>query len=281
MEIRVWGTRGSLTTPGRETVRYGGSTTCLEVRLADGTVVVIDSGSGIHRLGNALLQEPGVSQLYLLLTHAHWDHLTGFPFFTPAYLERYRIHVRGGPDAKDFLRRYLEHQMDPPFFPVEFSVLRAGFDFAGIEQSSLAIGPATVLPLPLSHPNGGSGFVFLEAGRKFVFLTDTELGRSHPGALRREDYLEAVRGADLLFHDAQYSDEEYRSRTAGWGHSTYRQATEFAIEAGARRLGTFHHDPDHSDRQVDASIRLCRSVARERRARLAVFGVAEGMRLEV
>jgi phosphoribosyl 1,2-cyclic phosphodiesterase len=281
MNIRVWGTRGSLTTAGRETVRYGGFTTCLEVRLADGTVVVIDSGSGIHRLGNALLAEPAVSHLYLLLTHAHWDHLTGFPFFTPAYLERYRIHVRGGPDAKDVLRRYLEHQMDPPFFPVEFSVLRAGFDFDGIERPSLRIGSATVIPLPLSHPNGGSGFVLVEGGRKFAFLTDTELGRSHPGALHREDYLEAVRGADLLFHDAQYDDEEYRSRTAGWGHSTYRQATEFAIEAGVRRLGTFHHDPDHSDRQIDESIRLCRSIARERRARLAIFGVAEGMRLEV
>ncbi len=280
MRIRVWGTRGSLTTPGRETVRYGGYTTCIEVRLADGTLVVIDSGSGIHRLGNALLAEPGTSQLYLLLTHAHWDHLTGFPFFTPAYLERYRIHVRGGLDAKGALRRYLEHQMDPPFFPVEFSVLRAGFDFEGIEGPSIPIGSATVLPIPLSHPNGGSGFVLAEGRKKFVFLTDNELAVPHPGAVRREDYVDAARGADLLFHDAQYSDSEYASRTKGWGHSTWRQAVELALEAGVKRLGTFHHDPDHSDGDIDASIRLCRGIVRERRSRMSVFGVAEGMILE-
>ena len=121
-----------------ETVRYGGFTTCVEVRLSDGTLVVIDSGSGIHRLGNALLAEPGTSQLWLLVTHAHWDHLTGFPFFTPAYLERYRIHVRSWPEARDALRRYLEHQMDPPYFPVEFSVLRAKFDFDSIEGQRAA-----------------------------------------------------------------------------------------------------------------------------------------------
>ena len=281
MKIRIWGCRGSLTTPGRETVRYGGFTTCVEVRLSDGTLIVIDSGSGIHRLGNALLAEPGTSQLWLLVTHAHWDHLTGFPFFTPAYLERYRIHVRSWPEARDALRRYLEHQMDPPYFPVEFSVLRAKFDFDSIEGSELCIGKASVIPIPLSHPNGGTGFVFVDGGRKFVFLTDNELGKQHPGAVRREDYLDAAQGADLLFHDAQYSDAEYASRTRGWGHSTYVQATEFALEAGAKRLGTFHHDPDHSDRDIDASIRLCRSIVRKRRSPMECFGVAEGMRLEV
>ncbi|OHD72580.1 MAG: hypothetical protein A2177_04555, partial [Spirochaetes bacterium RBG_13_68_11] len=217
----------------------------------------------------------------LLVTHAHWDHLTGFPFFTPAYLERYRIHVRSWPEARDALRRYLEHQMDPPYFPVEFSVLRAKFDFDAIEGRELRIGDAAVIPIPLSHPNGGTGFVFVEGGRKFVFLTDNELGVSHPGAVRREDYLDAARGADLLFHDAQYSDAEYASRTRGWGHATYTHAVEFALEAGAKRLGTFHHDPDHSDRDIDASIRLCRSIVRKRRSRMECFGVAEGMRLEV
>jgi phosphoribosyl 1,2-cyclic phosphodiesterase len=257
MKIRIWGCRGSLTTPGRETVRYGGFTTCVEVRLSDGTLVVLDSGSGIHRLGNALLKEPGTSQLWLLVTHAHWDHLTGFPFFTPAYLERYRIHVRSWPEARDALRKY------------------------AIEGRELRIGNASIVPIPLSHPNGGTGFSIIEGGRKFVFLTDNELGVSHPGALRREDYLEAAQGADLLFHDAQYSEAEYESRTRGWGHSTFTQATEFAIDAGVKRLGTFHHDPDHSDRDIDASIRLCRSIVRARRARLECFGVAEGLTLEV
>lgn len=281
MRIRIWGCRGSLTTAGREVVRYGGYTTCVEVRLEDGTLLILDAGSGIHRLGRRLLGEAGLTDMYLLLTHSHWDHLTGFPFFTPAYLAKYRIHVRGGPDAKNSLSNFLRHQMDPPFFPVEFSVLKAGFDFGSSDGQEMSIGPARIIPIALSHPNGGYGFRVVEGKKSFVFLTDNELGFSHPGALREEDYLEAAHGADLLLHDAQYSDEEYASRTRGWGHSTYARAADFAARAGVRRLGTFHHDPDHDDRAIDASIRLCRKLLRERRARTECFGTAEGMEIRL
>jgi phosphoribosyl 1,2-cyclic phosphodiesterase len=281
MKIKIWGCRGSLTTAGRDIVRYGGYTTCVEVRLDDGTLVVIDSGSGIHRLGNALLKEPSVDRMYLLLTHSHWDHLTGFPFFKPAYIDKYRISVRGGPDAKTSLHKYLAHQMDPPYFPVEFSVLKAGFDFGTENGGSLSIGKARIVPIPLSHPNGGYGYSIMEGKKKFVFLTDNELDFSHPGGLREEDYLEAAGAADVLFHDAQYSDEEYAKKTRGWGHSSYTSAAEFAIKAGARKFGTFHHDPDHSDDEIDSSIRLCRSIARKHGSKTDCFAVAEGMEITV
>jgi phosphoribosyl 1,2-cyclic phosphodiesterase len=281
MRIRIWGCRGSLTTAGRGIVRYGGYTTCIEVRLDDGTLIIIDAGSGIHSLGKSLLAEPGLTDMYLLLTHSHWDHLTGFPFFTPAYLPKYRIHVRGGPDAKTSLANFLRHQMDPPYFPVEFSVLKAGFDFSSSDGEEMTIGAARVQPLPLSHPNGGYGFRIVEGKSSFVFLTDNELGHAHPGGLRAEDYLEASRGADLLLHDAQYSDQEYQARTKGWGHSTYTQAAGFAARAGVKRFGTFHHDPDHDDREVDASVRLCRKVMRQAGSRGMCFGAAEGMILKV
>ncbi len=280
MKIRVWGTRGSLTTPGRETVRYGGFTTCVEVRLADGTLVVIDSGSGIHRLGSALLAEPGTSQLYLLLTHAHWDHLTGFPFFTPAYLERYRIHVRGGTDAKDPLRRYLEHQMDPPFFPVEFNVLRARFDFEGIEGRTLAIGSATVVPVPLSHPNGGTGYAFTEGGSRLVFLTDNELGRVHPGGLTAGDYRRFCEGADLALLDAEFTAEEYRQR-AGWGHSTWEAALEMALGAGCGRLGLWHHNVRRTDEDLDRIVAECRGRISAAGSGLECFAARQEEALEV
>jgi phosphoribosyl 1,2-cyclic phosphodiesterase len=281
MMVRIWGCRGSLTTSGRDVVRYGGYTTCVEVRLDDGTLVIIDAGSGIHKLGKSLLAEPGISQVHLLLTHSHWDHLTGFPFFGPAYLDRYRIHVRGGPDAKHSLSNYLRHQMDPPNFPVEFDWLRAGFDFDADGATELSIGSATVIPIPLSHPNGGYGFKFLERGKSFVFLTDNEPAFPHPGGLSEEGYVEACRGADLLLHDAQYSDDEYARSTRGWGHCTYSRAALIAAAAGARRLGTVHHDPDHDDREIDRAVRQCRHVVRERRARVQCFGAAEGMILKV
>jgi phosphoribosyl 1,2-cyclic phosphodiesterase len=279
MRIKVWGSRGSLTTAGRSTIRYGGYTTCVEVRLDDGTLVIVDSGSGIHRLGDALLKEKGVTDIYLLVTHSHWDHLTGFPFFKPAYLPAYTIRVKGGPDAKSSLRKYLEHQMDPPYFPVEFSVLRASFDFSSDDSARIPIGKAEVIPVPLNHPNGGYGFVFSENGKRFVFLTDNEIGHAHPGGLAAADYAEAARGADLLFHDAQYSEEEYASRTRGWGHSTYPRAAELAADAGVRLFGTFHHDPDHDDREIDRSVRICRSTLRARGSRARCFAVAEGMEI--
>jgi phosphoribosyl 1,2-cyclic phosphodiesterase len=281
MLIKVWGCRGSLTTAGRDVIRYGGNTTCVEVRLDDGTLVIIDSGSGIHRLGNCLLKEKGLTEIYLLLTHSHWDHVTGFPFFTPAYLPAYTIRVKSGPDANTSLRKYLEHQMDPPYFPVEFNVLRASFDFATHDERPMSIGSAQVDPIPLKHPNGAYGFILRDRSRTFAFMTDNELGGPQPGGLRDEDYAEAIRGADLLFHDAQYNDREYNIRTKGWGHSTYTRAAELAAAAGVKMFGTFHHDPDHGDREIDRSVRLCRKVIREKGARTRCFGVAEGMEIRI
>ena len=281
MHIKVWGCRGSLTTAGPGIIRYGGYTTCVEVLLGDGTLAIIDSGSGIHKLGRSILGRPEVKEIYLLLTHSHWDHLTGFPFFTPAYLEKYRIHVRGGPDAKTSLHKYLAHQMDPPFFPVDFSHLKAGFDFDSDGTGIMSIGSAEVVSVPLSHPNGGYGFVFRDGGKRFVFLTDNEPGFDHAGGLREEDYVEVSRGADLLFHDAQYSDAEYAETTRGWGHSSYSHAAELAVKAGVGRFGTFHHDPDHDDNEIDSSMRLCRSIIKAHKAKIECFAVAEGMELTV
>jgi len=258
-------------------LRYGGSTTCVEVRLDDGSLVIIDAGSGIHALGRALLRDPALTEFHLLLTHAHWDHLTGFPFFAPAYFDRYRIHVRGGPEAQLSLLKYLEHQLEPPYFPVGFGALKARFDFISGADSMVKIGDATIVPIPLSHPNGGYGFAFHEPGKSFVFLTDNEPDFPHPGGLREEDYVEATRGVDLLIHDAQYNDDEYARSTRGWGHSTYSRAALIAAAAGVQRFVTFHHDPDHDDREIDRSVRHCRRLMRERRARVWCAGGAEGM----
>jgi phosphoribosyl 1,2-cyclic phosphodiesterase len=282
MIVKIWGCRGSLTTAGPEVVRYGGYTTCVEVRLEDGTLLVIDAGSGIHPLGRSLLAEKGAPhEMHLLLTHSHWDHLTGFPFFGPAYLEGWRIHVRGGPDAKESLAKYLRHQMDPPYFPVEFDRLKASFDFEAGPAEGTRIGSATIVPFPLSHPNGGYGYRIDDSGRSFVFLTDNEPDFPHAGGLAFEDYVKIARGADLLLHDAQYNDEEYERSARGWGHCTYRRAALAAVEAGVKRFGTFHHDPDHDDREVDRGVRVCRGVIRERRARVECFGAAQGMTIKV
>jgi phosphoribosyl 1,2-cyclic phosphodiesterase len=281
MRIKVWGCRGSIPSPGGDTSKYGGNTTCIEVRLGDGSLVVIDAGSGIRNLGRELVRRREPRLIHLFLTHAHWDHLQGFPFFLPAYQKGFTLQVWGGPRSAATLRSYLRQQLTPPFFPVKFAELGAAIRFPARPATQIRIGGTSIQSIPLTHPDGGYGFKFSEEGRTFVFLTDNELGFSHPGGLREEDYIDAARGADLLLHDAQYSDEEYASRTRGWGHSTYTQAARFAARAGAKRLGTFHHDPDHDDRTIDASVRLCRKVLRQAGSRAQCFGAAEGTELLV
>jgi phosphoribosyl 1,2-cyclic phosphodiesterase len=282
MNIKIWGSRGSITTPGPATLRYGGNTTCLEIRAAMPEVIVVDAGSGLRNLGKALSKEPTVTAIRFFLTHSHWDHVEGFPFFEPAYYDRYTITFCGGPHAQESIKRYLARQMQAPFFPVDFSLLKARFDFHCAQphgpHGNCQFGPVEVCPVALNHPNGGYGYKFIEAGRTFVFLTDNELGFLHEGGLSRAEYAAFCRGADLLFHDAQYTDEEYKARR-GWGHSTYADAVDLAIEAGVRRLGLFHHDPDRADEDLDRQVENCRRRIREAGAALECFACAEGMKI--
>ena len=281
MRIKVWGCRGSLPTPGSDTVRYGGNTTCLEIRLNDGTLIIADAGSGIRRLGTKLLAEEDLTELYLFVTHAHWDHLTGFPFFRPAYSSKNRIYVRGGPRVKRSLAKYLEHQMEPPFFPVPFKVMQAAFDFTSGDPKRTSIGSAEIIPIPLSHPGGGYGFKLIEDGRAFVFLPDNELDLAYENGLTKEDYVDLCRGAALLMHDAQYTDDEYASSKVGWGHSRLSSAVELGIRAKVERLGLFHHDPDHSDDDIDGFVVLCRNQVMQAGSKMECFGAQEGMEIIV
>ncbi|WP_319561759.1 MBL fold metallo-hydrolase [Marispirochaeta sp.] len=179
MKIKIWGCRGSIPTPGKSTIKYGGNTTCIEVRLKDDTLVIFDAGSGIRKLGKKIVKEDSARELLIVLTHSHWDHLMGFPFFLPACREDFTINVRGGPIAKESVKRYLEHQMEAPYFPARFSSLKANFDFSHGIPIVRKIGSAELIPIRLSHPNGGFGFRLQDKDASFVFLTDNELGHDH------------------------------------------------------------------------------------------------------
>jgi phosphoribosyl 1,2-cyclic phosphodiesterase len=287
MNIRIWGCRGSLTTPGKDTLRYGGESTCLEITSVDDRRIIVDAGSGIRKLGHSLIRDLSVSHLTLLLTHSHWDHIAGFPFFQPAYTPDYSITVCGGPVAQQSLWKYLNHAMEAPYFPVDFSELKAKFT-VGCHCDRLVCDhtlPASDTSvechsIPLNHPNGGYGFKFVSAGKSFVFLTDNEIRHHHEGGLPRKLYVDNCRGADLLFHDAQFTEEEYGS-TRGWGHSTYTDAVDLALEAGVKRLGLFHHDPDRTDDDLDRNVDMCRDRIAKSGVNLECFGCAEGMMLEV
>ncbi|NLI75593.1 MAG: MBL fold metallo-hydrolase [Candidatus Riflebacteria bacterium] len=275
MKIKVWGCRGSLPSPGPQTLRYGGNTTCLEIRSDQGAILVIDAGSGMRPLGNALLKEPASKEIFFFLTHCHWDHLAGFPFFIPAYSDRFTLHVYGGPKNQRSVKNILAHQLEPPYFPVDFSNMRAKFVFGKDCPRLETVGFHDFDGLRLSHPNGGYGCRLTNQGKTFVFLTDNELGYQHPGGLAREEYLGFCRGADLVLHDAQYTESEIK-RTRTWGHTTFFEATDLAIEAGVKRLGLFHHDPDRSDDDLDRQVEFCRQRIKKAKSTVDCFAVAEG-----
>ena len=284
MKIKIWGCRGSLAVSSPSIVRHGGNTTCLEIRSDGSPVIVVDAGSGIHNLGKTLARDQTAATIRFLFTHAHWDHLVGFPFFRPAYRPGVTLTFCNGPHGSTCIRKYLEHQMEAPYFPVDMSAMKAHFAFrcerVTQEAGNCCCGRLGVSQIPLNHPNGGYGFKFLEQDKSFVFLTDQELGYSHPGGVDRGQYLAFCRGADLLFHDAQYTDDEYKV-TRGWGHSTFADATDFAIEAKAKHLVLFHHDPDRTDDDLDHQVNCCRKRIQTAGTALECSAAAEGSVFEV
>ncbi len=280
MKITVWGCRGTLPTPGQHTLKYGGNTTCLEIRNKEGYPTIVDAGSGLRLLGKKLMQTSGDNEMCLILTHSHWDHLMGFPFFIPAYFSKYRINVCGIQSARNYMAQSLARQLEAPYFPVNFDQLKAKFNFDCKGPGCEKCVHLSVEAINLSHPNGGYGFRFSEGKRRFVFLTDNELGHQHPDGLLPKNYIEFARNADLLFHDAQYTDEDI-VKTRTWGHSTYNEALDLAINANVKRLGLFHHDPDRTDAEIDDIVRELQKKAAARAPGLEVFAVYEGMQIEL
>jgi len=257
VKVTFWGTRGSIATPGPSTVRYGGNTTCLEVLLADGTALVLDAGTGIRRLGETLMEMPADRSIHLFLTHSHWDHVQGFPFFAPAYDRERKIRIYGFQQAYHKLREILTNQMESQYFPVNFSDLNADIEFITITGRSYEIGNARISAIENNHPGTSHGFRITEGDRSLVFLTDNELKPAADAATEWPAFVDFASGADLLIHDAMYTGEEL-SRRQGYGHSSYSQAVDLALESGAKTCILFHHDPAHDDDFIDRIVVECR-----------------------
>jgi phosphoribosyl 1,2-cyclic phosphodiesterase len=275
MLIRCWGSRGSIPVSGKEYLKYGGDTTCIEIRTKDDDIIVVDAGTGIRRLGNQLIEE-GRYSCDMILTHAHWDHLMGFPFFKLMYLEQANIRMQGCPYAQKFVETMLSQVMAPPNFPVPLSEVTARIDYEPVCPERFEIGSVTVIPIRLSHPNGGTGYKFIEDGKSFVFLTDNELDFTHPGGLPLEAYQEFSADADLLIHDAEYTKEEY-DVTRQWGHSVYTTALELAIQGKVKQFGLFHINQERTDSGVDQMVDSCRQIVSERNSGLKCFAVGADM----
>ncbi|MFN0315670.1 MAG: MBL fold metallo-hydrolase [Burkholderiales bacterium] len=251
MQVSFWGTRGSLATPGPDTTRYGGNTSCVQVTGEQGWTLVLDAGTGIRLLGNALPQT--LRRIDLLLTHLHMDHIQGLGFFKPLYEEGMDIHIWGPASTTQNLRERLARYLSPPLFPVRLRDLPCKLTLHEVPCGESAIGPFKVSAALLCHPGPTVGYRISTDAGTMAYLPDHEpvLGMKRlclPGEWTSGFAL--AHGADLLLHDAQYTDEEYLSRV-GWGHSSVTDAFAFAVMSQTRHLVPFHHDPEHSDEFLD------------------------------
>jgi phosphoribosyl 1,2-cyclic phosphodiesterase len=275
MHIKCWGSRGSIPVSGKEYLKYGGDTTCLEIRTKSDDMIIIDAGTGIRRLGNHIAQEKR-NTIHFLFTHGHWDHLMGFPFFKPLYFKRTQLHMHGCPFHTKFVETILSKVMAPPNFPVRYSDIKAQMHYEKACPSEFDIGSVKVTPIPISHPNGGSGYKFIEDGKSFVFLTDNELGFVHPGGRKLKDYAQFSTAADLLMHDAEYTPAEYKIFKE-WGHSLYTDVLELARKAGVKKLGLFHLNQERTDDQMDEIVDRSKRHMADNRLNIDCFGVAMDM----
>jgi len=279
MLIRCWGARGSIPVSGPEYLKYGGDTTCLEIRTADDAIIIVDAGSGIRRLGNRLLAE-GRFEYSMVFTHSHWDHILGFPFFNPIYRKETSIHMCGFPFNQESVKEMIAKVMTSPNFPVDYNNVQARISYQESCRSTFAVHSLTIEPIRASHPNSGIGYKFSENGKVFVFLTDNELTYRHPGGLDFPDYVRFAAGADLLFHDSEFTEEEYQTKKT-YGHSTYRAALQLALDAGVKSFGLFHHNQERTDAALDEIVDKCRQIVAARGSCLECFAAREGMEIRL
>jgi phosphoribosyl 1,2-cyclic phosphodiesterase len=254
VKLRLWGTRGSIASPGPDTLRYGGNTSCVEVRAADGSVLVLDAGTGIRRLGDELAGEPG--RVDLLLTHLHMDHIQGLGFFAPLYQEGREVHIWGPASTTLSLRERLARYLSPPLFPVRLRELPSQLSLHNVPFGDFEVGGVRVRSELVSHPGPTVGYRIDDGAATCTYLPDHEpaLGwRRFPGAPAWTSGFRLAEGVDVLVHDTQYTPEEYADHV-GWGHSTIEQALAFARMAHAHTLVTFHHDPAHPDALLDGAV---------------------------
>ena len=276
--LRFWGTRGSIATPGASTLRYGGNTACVELRGPGGELVVFDAGTGLRELGQQLLRDNGGEPLrvHLLISHLHWDHIQGLPFFRPAFDPRNTLTIYGPAQRRrQRLRRLLGIGMDDPFFPVDLDAMPAGVKVKELRESSFKVGTLRVTSTMLFHPSPCLGYRVEARGRSVVYVTDTEDAHRDGEANPVEDL---ARRADVLIHDAQYLDSD---RKPGWGHTTMESAVDVALRAAVRELVLYHHDPERTDDELDDIERRAVKVVRERRGKLRVRVAREGLELAV
>lgn len=287
LTLTFWGTRGSVPSPGASTALFGGNTPCVELRTATNALLILDAGTGIRRLGRSLLERARAKPIVadILLSHAHWDHIQGLPFFAPLFQEGHEFTIRGAPEALASIEQALRAQMEPAVFPVSFDAYRSQVHFRALSEIERGDGYA-LRTHALRHPGGAIGYRITDGNPgalALVYISDNELGHAEgyesvPGW--RDALVSFARDASLLVHDAMYTADEYELHR-GWGHSRYEDVVDLALDAGVHRLVLYHHHPERSDIAMREQVAACQERARASGARLEVLAAAEGTTLTV
>ena len=282
--VTFWGTRGSIPTPGAHTARYGGNTPCVAVEGAGGKLVILDAGTGIRALGGKLAErQNGAVTAEILLSHAHWDHIQGLPYFKPFFSPGNVIRIWGSQQGDVSLEEILRQQMHPSVFPVPLDALSARLSVEHVVAGEFPVGEFKVRSMRLRHPGTTLGYRLTPAvgGPSLAYVTDNELGTGgtyETGPGWRKELVLFLKGVDVLIHDAMYTPDELKAH-AGWGHSSYTEAVALAAEAGVKRLVLFHHEPEHSDGAMDDVLAAARKEAKQLGWAGEVLAAQEGLQL--
>ncbi len=291
LTARFWGTRGSIPSPGASTTRFGGNTPCVELRTGSDHLVILDAGTGIRELGRSLMERSlagggAVVKGDIFLTHAHWDHIQGIPFFAPIFRKGNHFTIWGSKSLQTSIDQVVRDQMSPVVFPVSFEELQARIDFQELSEGQREGRGYVVQAMEVRHPGGALGYRFTDEKvpeRALVYVSDNELSdRATYGSPAdwRARFVKFVQGASVLVHDTMYRRDEYDA-FVGWGHSTAEDVVVLALEADVGRLVLFHHRPERTDDEVDRCLDDCRRMVAALGGRLQIEAAAEGLCITV
>jgi phosphoribosyl 1,2-cyclic phosphodiesterase len=283
--LTFWGTRGSIPSPGKDKSKYGGNTSCIELQFPNDQLIILDGGTGIRELGNTLVMRNKQVRASILLSHYHWDHIQGLPFFAPAYNANNALTIYGANHPQFPLGNVLSSQMESIHFPVKASSLAAHISFKELSAEVNCFEDVEVRILRANHPGTTFSYSFSFDNHKLVYMTDNELlpntaqAKSHID-YTRDNFIRFIHGADTLIHDAQYSDREYEIKK-GWGHSHWREALTLAAEGEVKQLILFHHDPDHNDTLIDTLVKEGTALLKEMSSSTRCSAAMEGTTLHL